>query len=448
MEYWKEAQLRETIAELEFNNRTQREYLEQSRNTAKVLGNTDWVDRIIANHKKRETELEGEINDWKCSYNALLVQAKEYSNRLNVSHVEFLQSLNKRIFELEGKNINISNPMALRKYIKQLISDEVIYKIDFDDFIEWKDVRLHWTDLAEQGRSDAQYNLGWYYHDISEEKSLEWFTKAADSGDQRALKEIEKVCNRRLMNESRDLALEVIKVTKEGSIQQALELIKLGESKSFDWAISLAPYLSLTYENKNYKSIFYKGKDIKGIKIKNFIKYCELDLKNNSDRELIVKQPGSLKSGFLREKKLSEFIKIPPQKSVRVEIWPEEPAEVSSKSIFIDPQWFYPQFATKELPFQIPSNLKVGDIYHRIDNSSCFVVSTCFSDHSHPTVLTFRRFRDEVLVRNRVGRAFIKHYYRFGPYAADWISDKPFFMSVCRKLLLGLERLLFINRIL
>lgn len=54
--------------------------------------------------------------------------------------------------------------------------------------------------------------------------------------------------------------------------------------------------------------------------------------------------------------------------------------------------------------------------------SPCFVATAVMGDFDHPTVVTLREYRDQVLLKSGVGRGFVKLYYRFSPPLADWIA--------------------------
>ena len=56
---------------------------------------------------------------------------------------------------------------------------------------------------------------------------------------------------------------------------------------------------------------------------------------------------------------------------------------------------------------------------------ACFVATAAYdSKHAEP-VRTLRRYRDSRLRRTPQGRAFIKVYYRYGPYGAAFIRRFP-----------------------
>lgn len=79
---------------------------------------------------------------------------------------------------------------------------------------------------------------------------------------------------------------------------------------------------------------------------------------------------------------------------------------------------------------------------------SCFVATAAYGNRLHPDVVALRGFRDQVLVRHRSGRTFIRLYWIVGPQMAKavkserisgWIARRalrPFVfaaMTVCRR---------------
>jgi len=63
-------------------------------------------------------------------------------------------------------------------------------------------------------------------------------------------------------------------------------------------------------------------------------------------------------------------------------------------------------------------------------NSSCFVITATMGDPYHPIVDEFRAYRDQKLLTNQFGKAFVSLYYKVGPYAATIISKS----EIMRKL--------------
>ena len=63
-------------------------------------------------------------------------------------------------------------------------------------------------------------------------------------------------------------------------------------------------------------------------------------------------------------------------------------------------------------------------------SSSCFVITATMGDPYHPIVDEFRAYRDQKLLTNEFGKAFVSLYYKVGPYAASIISKS----EILRKL--------------
>lgn len=66
---------------------------------------------------------------------------------------------------------------------------------------------------------------------------------------------------------------------------------------------------------------------------------------------------------------------------------------------------------------------------------SCFIAHAAFKDTHHPTVTELRRARDEVLKRTRLGRRFVRFYYRHSPRIAAAMADRPVVQATTRGLL-------------
>jgi hypothetical protein len=72
------------------------------------------------------------------------------------------------------------------------------------------------------------------------------------------------------------------------------------------------------------------------------------------------------------------------------------------------------------------------------DEGGCFIATAAFGADWTDEVQLLRRFRDEYLLTNTPGRAFVELYYRLSPPVADAIRDRPAVRAIVRLLLMPL----------
>lgn len=60
-----------------------------------------------------------------------------------------------------------------------------------------------------------------------------------------------------------------------------------------------------------------------------------------------------------------------------------------------------------------------------VSGGNCFVATACYGDSNHPSVVTIRAYRDNVLCRSALGRRFIEWYNETGPRIAVLIDHHP-----------------------
>lgn len=81
---------------------------------------------------------------------------------------------------------------------------------------------------------------------------------------------------------------------------------------------------------------------------------------------------------------------------------------------------YFPTLATLGLPQVCATpSLVVG----LLDDKHCFIATATFGSEMAPEVQTFREFRNRFLLTNSFGRFLVSAYYKFGPKAAEWISQ-------------------------
>ncbi|MFZ2949476.1 MAG: MXAN_6640 family putative metalloprotease [Desulfuromonadaceae bacterium] len=69
---------------------------------------------------------------------------------------------------------------------------------------------------------------------------------------------------------------------------------------------------------------------------------------------------------------------------------------------------------------------------HSSGGSGCFIATAAYGSYLHPQVQLLRNFRDDFLLTNVPGRAFVAFYYRCSPPLADFIARHPALRSVTR----------------
>ncbi|MDI6787028.1 MAG: SBBP repeat-containing protein [Planctomycetota bacterium] len=73
---------------------------------------------------------------------------------------------------------------------------------------------------------------------------------------------------------------------------------------------------------------------------------------------------------------------------------------------------------------------------------TCFIATAVYGSETHPDVLVLRNFRDNYLLTNKPGKAFVKLYYRFSPPVAERLKQSPTLSAMSRVLLTPIVRLI------
>jgi len=84
-----------------------------------------------------------------------------------------------------------------------------------------------------------------------------------------------------------------------------------------------------------------------------------------------------------------------------------------------------------DTPFKIAlpvrSSITIDDVYEGVldaaDDGNCFIATAAYGSYLEPEVRVLRAFRDEYLLTNQAGKAFVAWYYRTSPPFANAIRD-------------------------
>ncbi len=67
-----------------------------------------------------------------------------------------------------------------------------------------------------------------------------------------------------------------------------------------------------------------------------------------------------------------------------------------------------------------------------LDDKSCFIATAAFGSDMAPEVQSFRDFRNEFLLSNKLGRAVVKFYYKHSPFYAHMIAESELTKMIVR----------------
>lgn len=83
---------------------------------------------------------------------------------------------------------------------------------------------------------------------------------------------------------------------------------------------------------------------------------------------------------------------------------------------------------------------RVTDLYSYLqtkqkENKACYIATMAYGYYDHPKVVTLRQFRDNHLIKHRMGRWFIDKYYRYSPKLVKQLAGKKRVNQFIRKVL-------------
>ena len=65
-------------------------------------------------------------------------------------------------------------------------------------------------------------------------------------------------------------------------------------------------------------------------------------------------------------------------------------------------------------------------------SSGCFIATAVYNSPTAPKVIILREFRDQKLLTNKYGEAFVQFYYKYSPPVADYIAKRKVLSEVVR----------------
>jgi len=121
-----------------------------------------------------------------------------------------------------------------------------------------------------------------------------------------------------------------------------------------------------------------------------------------------------------------------------------------TEGLFVNPDSVYSD-STKDIESDISlSKTAIPEAvspYPALPNEGCFIATAAFGYYSHSQVQILRDFRDDYLLTNDYGAAFVDWYYHYGPYAAEFINEYEIFKPLVRVALYPLITIAQISKI-
>lgn len=338
--------------------------------------------------------------------------------------------------------------------VEQLIRQQRIYRIGETTPVDMFKAYKEWLPLAEAGDAKAQYNIAYCLStgrgaDVHRKRAAEWYEKAAAQGDMQAHYNLYTIYRNG----------EGVDIDDNKADEHLKAAADLGDSRAF---FEIGRKLFRQGDKNNALIMFNKAKDAKhrdadkGIGLvkatftfgRGAVEHqiegsrrtftnptLVMSVKNNSDTYLVFGADFNSRLDKGAPTKKSIDVPMTPggvTESAEMEIFPtvdiNETIELYQYRVGYNrsqPDWTVFPLA-KPIVLWSPEDAKQY-------NSRCFVVTVCMGDAEDPTVIAFRRFRDEVLLQHAWGQRFVSAYYRFGPGLARHVAKYPILRNLLRR---------------
>ena len=164
-----------------------------------------------------------------------------------------------------------------------------------------------------------------------------------------------------------------------------------------------------SFKNNTDKTIKYASFWLTPYNAVNDVVSCDIRRKSTDG----VKYTGPLAPGGIHQGALWENAWYNSTiKTVRMDKVYVEYMDGTTESIFPD-----------EISFSVPEGVKTG---------GCYVATAVYGSYDCPQVWTLRRYRDNILAKTFLGRAFIKTYYAVSPTLVKWFGETNWFKNLWR----------------
>lgn len=94
------------------------------------------------------------------------------------------------------------------------------------------------------------------------------------------------------------------------------------------------------------------------------------------------------------------------------------------------------QYLPMEFVIEIFGGTFEGKIKNTEPIDECFIATAAYGSKFTPAVELLRSFRDEMLLTNKAGQAFVEFYYKHSPLIAQFITDQPILKAMVRVMLI------------
>ncbi|MDP3230764.1 MAG: tetratricopeptide repeat protein [Acidovorax sp.] len=387
--------------------------------------------------------------------------------------------------------------MTFQAEIDKRIKDGSIYFVGDALPPDWYAAFKLWSELAKNGDPKAQLNVGWcYVHGEGTAKSLDqglnWLHRAAAANCPKAFWHlyendvessdlIRKDYLEKASNFGSKVALE--------KIEQNNTLVATAAKKAADDALKQQMEIAQTAENNRRSTIA-----IEIVELCNAEKY---EMAKNRCDELIASGETWLEEArasfdiqlelVVRKNEVDSPITSTVNKSSVINYSFKNPSSVDIRNValvcrvvghdehFLDDDIYqinagatvskvHIHSSNKNLyilPFLYVHPFGKNTGYHRLrlpikgakktlvpsggefpQKNGCFVLTVCYGNADHPVVKSFRSFRDNSLSKSKHGRFLTRFYYKYGPFAANYVAKRPALSSCLRFVFSRIEKFL------